>query len=431
MGKFSIPLLTGLLTAGALMGAASMAQTTQRQALQAQTLDLSNLRVAQTNETPPQGVIDFENAQGPAAGVGIQLTNQYEASHGVSFGRGASIHFCARVFDDVNASLCPYPSAASGQRAAVHDVRAGGPSMVMRFSRPVDAVSMRINPTGGAVDEIFVAELTGFDARGRTVANNTVRFFWRQDAFAWPTSVALTSDAGGFARVAVQLRRVAQNNQPVRFLIDDLSLSYSAPTPDAPVLSALTAERAPPAIADAEIVQSPEDEEMTQALRLYPAATRVRTAIDWDAVDVTLGQQAALSIGPAAHNSSQFTDRATLPILLPSRADNGSLTIVSEGDSYHADFSVGGRDYSLYGTRVLTVINPAAGAPPPGGNVKAIMTNYALIASFSVYGASYTLTRYCRNDSVAEDPSCHNRDEVGDIAREMVVAVGAAGRARP
>ena len=120
-----------------------------------------------------------------------------------------------------------------------------------------------------------------------------------------------------------------------------------------------------------------------------------------------------------------------MPILLPSRADNGSLSIVSAGDSYHADFSVGGRDYSLYGTRVLTVVNPASGAPPPGGNVTAITTNYALIASFSVYGASYTLTRYCRNDSVAEDPSCHNRDEVGDVAREMVVAVGAAGRARP
>ena len=120
MSKFSIPRLSaGLLAVGVLMGAASMAQTTQRQALQAQTLDLSNLRVAQINEPPAQGVIDFENAQGPAAGAGIQLTNQYEASHGASFGRGASIHFCARVFDDVNASLCPYPSAASGQRAAV------------------------------------------------------------------------------------------------------------------------------------------------------------------------------------------------------------------------------------------------------------------------------------------------------------------------
>ncbi len=430
MGKVSIRVLSAIVAAGAL-SVTAIAQTSQRSAVQAQALDVSNLRLAQTDQAAAANIIDFEDAQGPVAGAGFTLTNQYESSHGVSFGRGASVHFCARVTDDVNASLCPYPSAASGQRAAAHDVRAGGPAMIINFSRPVDAISLRINPTGGSFDEVFVAELNGFDGSGKQVASDSIRFVWRQDAFTWPTRISFETEAESFARVTIALRRVAQNNQPVRFLIDDLSLAYGAQTTDAPALSALNAVRRPPAITGAEVVQSNDDAEMNEALRLYPAATRIRTAIDWDAVDVTLGQQRDLNLNVAPHNSVSFVDRATLPLLLPSRADNGSLSIVSEGDSYHASFDIGGRAYSLYGTRVLTIVNSADGAPAPEGNVTALASNHALVASFSLYGASYTLTGYCRNDSVLEDPACHDRDRIGDVAREMVVAVGAAGRARP
>ena len=132
------------------------AQSVQpRPVLQQRTIDLSQMRVAIPEQEITPGLIDFENVQGPQLGVGIALTNQYEQSHGVSFGRGASVHFCARRTDDVMASLCPYPQAASGQRAAVHDVRSGGPVMVMTFSRPVEALSMRINPTGGRLDEVL------------------------------------------------------------------------------------------------------------------------------------------------------------------------------------------------------------------------------------------------------------------------------------
>lgn len=432
MGKLSFPWLSAtVIVAGGILSVAAFAQTSPQPLLRAQSLDLSNLLLAQTDEAAATNAIDFENVQGPVAGAGVTLTNQYENSHGVSFGRGASVHFCARVTDDVNASLCPYPSAASGQRAAAHDARAGGSAMIMNFSRPVDAISLRINPTGGSFDEAFVAELEGFDGGEKLVASDSVRFVWRQDAFTWPTSISFETDAASFARVTIALRRVAQNNQPVRFLIDDLSLAYGVQTTDAPALSALNATRRPPAITDAVTVQSNDDAEMVDALRLYPAATRIRTTIDWDAVDVTLGQQREINLNVAPHNSASFVDRATLPLLLPSRADNGSLSVVSAGDSYHASFDVGGRAYSLYGTRVLTIVNPAEGAPAPGGNVTAIASNHALVASFSLYGASYTLTGYCRNDSVLEDPACHDRDRIGDVAREMVVAVGAAGRARP
>ncbi len=432
MGKISlIKRSAAAIGACAALGVAALAQTSPQPALQARVLDLSNLRLSQTSEVAPSNTIDFENAQGSAAGAGIALTTQYESSHGVSFGRGAAVHFCARVTDDVNASLCPYPTAASGSRAAAHDVRAGGSAMTLNFSRPVDAVSMRINPTGGILDEIFIVDVSGFDASGKQVAADNSRFAWRQDAFTWPTVISLETEAASFARVTIQMRRISQNNQAVRFLIDDLTLAYGPETTEAPVLAALNAERRSPSIAGAEVVQSDDDADMGDALRLYPAATRIRTAIDWDAVEATLGQQKDLSLSATSHNSTRFVDRAALPLLLPSRADNESLSIVGRGDSYHADFTIDGRAYSLYGTRVLTIVNPAAGAPSPSGNVSAIETDYALIASFSLYGASYTLTRYCRNDSADEDPSCHDRDAIGNIAREMVVAVGEAGRARP
>ena len=242
MDIFFIRTLSAIAAGGALTVSA-LAQT----APQAQMLDLSNLRLSQATVAASTNVIDFENVQGPASGAGIALTNQYERSHGVSFGRGAAVHFCARVTDDVNASLCSYPNAASGQRAAVHDVRAGGATMSLNFSRPVDAVEMRINPTGGIIDEIFTVQLNGFDANGNNVASDSIRFPWRQDAFTWPTSVALKTDAASFARVTIELRRAAQQNQPVRFLIDDLALVYGAQTSDAPALAALNAQRRPAA----------------------------------------------------------------------------------------------------------------------------------------------------------------------------------------
>lgn len=379
-------------------------------------------------------VIDFEAVQGPISGSGITLTNQYESDFGVTFGAGASVQSCRRSEITVTAafaSLCPYPSAASGNRAALHEVRAGGSAMVMNFSRPVDAVSMRINPTGGNNGETFIVQLNGFDASGQRVGAATIRFGWNDNAFTWPTNAALKTGNGGFARVTVEMRRVAQGNQAVRFLFDDLTLVYAPDVEDTPVLAALNQTRRPPRIEGAEVVQSSKTGDVQSALRLYPAATRIRTPIDWDAVDVTLGQQKDRGLTAAPHNNASVVDRAELPVLLPLQADTGSLDIVGNGDSYHADFSSDGRAYSLYGTRVLTVINPAPGASAPAQNVQIIETDYSLVASFSLYGASYTLERYCHNDSADEDPACHDRDALGDVAKKLVVVVGAAGERRP
>ncbi len=385
--------------------------------------------VAPKDETDP-GFIDFENVKGRQAGVGIELRDQFEKTHGLSFGRGASIHFCARVTDDVNASFCTYPRAASGQRVAVHDVRTGGSAMEMNFSRPVEAIFMQINPTGGALDEVFVAELTGSDESGRQIVQETIRFNWRQDAFTWPTSVGFETDAARVSRVTVTLRRVAQKNQPVRFLIDDLTLVYSPERALPPVAAALDEERAPPKV-NAEIVQSPEIGDAQQGLRIYPAATRKRAVIDWDAVDLALEAQEAKGLTAANYEGEKFVDAAELPVLLPSQAEAGSPIIVGNRDSYNTYFTADGRAHSIYGSRLLTVIAPARDAPPDQTNLTLMKSDETLIGSFALYGASYSITRQCLNGNVEDDPACHDEGALEDIVAGLVVVVGEAGRRRP
>jgi hypothetical protein len=386
--------------------------------------------VVEANDETAPGVIDFENVQGRQVGAGIELRDQYKKTHGLTFGRGDSVHFCARVFDDVNASLCPYPQAASGKRAAAHDVRSGGPAMVMSFSRPIEAVSMRINPTGGSLDEVFVAELTGFNDGGEQLVQETIRFNWNQDAFAWPITAGFETDAAQVSRVTVVLRRVAQNNQPVRFLIDDLTLVYTPERALSPVAAALDAERAPPKV-NAEIVQSPEIGDAQQGLRIYPAATRKRAVIDWDAVDLALEGQAVKGLTAANYKGEKFVEAAELPVLLPSQADAGSPVIVGNRDSYNTYFTVGGRAHSLYGSRLLTVIAPARGATPDQTNLTFMKSDETLIGSFALYGASYSITRQCLNGNVEDDPACHDEGALEDIVAGLVVVVGEAGRRRP
>ncbi len=377
------------------------------------------------------GVIDFENVDGPRQGAGIELSDQYAASHGVRFGRGASVHFCARVFDDVNASLCSYPQAASGRRAAAHDVRSGGPAMVMDFSKSVSLVMMRINPTGGAEGEAFVAELRGFDASGAQRAQADIRFNWSKDAFTWPTSVALESGRAQLSQVTVLLRRVAQNNQPVRFLIDDLSLQYATENAVSPVAAAIAEQKGPPRATDTQVVQSEGVGAAQAALRVYPAAVRKRTVIDWDGVELALGTQKDMALAATPYSGERFVAAAELPLLLPASAEPGSTVIVGNRDSYNAYFKVGDVAYSLYGSRLLTVIAKNDDAPGVNDTVTFAGTEQALTASFAVYGAAYALTRHCADESVTADPTCHDRDALAMIAGDLVVVVGDAGRARP
>ena len=412
----------------AFLSASSTAQVSD------EVFSTQSLSTARLSTTAPRdvAVIDFENVQGPQSGVGIELSRQYEASHGLRFGRGASVHFCARMLDDVNASLCSYPQAASGRRVAAHDVRSGGPAMLLEFTRPVTAVSVRINPTGGIPDEIFMAELVAFDATGARAARSVERFSWTQEAFTWPTRATLNGDGARITRVSIALRRLRQNNQPVRFLIDDLAFQY-APSEEqiSPVAGALSEQEGPVKVAQAEIVQSPEVGRAQSRLRLYPAATRKRTVVDWDAVEAAVARQKDLDLAAAPYRGVDFVKAAELPLLLPSRADAGSVLIVGNKDSYNAHFKRGGVAYSLYGSRLLTVIGKSPGAPANNEAISFMGTEEALTASFSLYGVSYALTRHCADESATGDPACHNRDALGSIAADLVVVVGDAGGARP
>lgn len=393
---------------------------------------LSDLRL-QTPNQQERATIDFENVAASAqVGARVALERQYEPSHGLVFSRGASIARCSTATTtaaaEISLSLCPYPRAASGEYVAAYDVRAGGPDLIMSFSRAVTAVSMRINPTGGEPDELFVAEANGYDQAGARVATNIVRFNWYQDAFAWPTVLDLESEAA-LARVTVSLRRAAQNNQPVRFLLDDLTLAYAPADETPPVVEALAAQNGPARARDAVIVQSPQTGSAQSRLRLYPAAVRKRTAIDWDGVEAALARQKDLNIAAAPYSGARFVDAAELPLLLPSRADR--VVIVGNRDSYNAQFAVDGRDYSLYGSRLLTVVNKHNAAPAATDAIVFAGTQEALTASFSLYGAVYTLTRHCADENVDGDPACHDRDQLGDVAGALAVTVGAAGRRRP
>lgn len=408
----------------------ALAQTEPRPVLQQRSIDLRDLRLALPQPEITPGLIDFENVQGSQVGAGVRLNDQYANSHGVIFGRGASVHYCARLTDDVMASLCPYPQAASGQRAAAHEVRSGGAAMVMTLTRPIEAVTMRINPTGGTLDEVFIARVTGFDASGEQIVQQDTRFNWYQDAFSWPTSAGFKTDGAEITRVTVELQRVSVGNRPVRFLIDDLMLGYAPERETPPVAAALAEERAPPR-SSGEIIQSPSVGSAQEELRLYPAATRKRAAIDWDAVEAALTEQNAQGLVAAPHQGRRFVNAAELPVLLPSAVDAGSLIVVGNKDSYSAHFTVAGRAHSLYGSRLLTVMTPARGATRDQTNLTLMRSDEALIGSFSLYGASYSITRHCIDEDVATDPACHDADALGDVAETMVVVVGDAGRRRP
>lgn len=423
----------------AVVVTSAFAQTAPRPQIQPRpTLDLSALSnriaVRPDDELQNVAVIDFENVQGPRAGSGIALANQYAQSHGVSFSAGVSVHGCSRGEFATTAafvSLCPYPAAASGRRAALFDARAGGAgAMTMSFSKPVNAVSMRINPTGGQFGESFVVQMDGYNESGARIASDTMRFNYDDDAFTWPNTASLKTDQGGFARVTAELRRAAQNNQAVRFLFDDLTLSYAPEQTLSPAAEAIRELRRPPRV-EAEVVQSPNVGDAQNELRLYPAAVRKRAVIDWDAVDEVIAQQNERGLSAAAYRGQNFVDAAELPLLLPGAADPGSVVVAGNRDSYTAYFTVGGLAHSLYGSRLLTVMTAAQGSKPDAANLTLMRADESLTGSFALFGASYSITRHCKNDSVEDDPDCHNADALGDVAGALVVVVGQAGRGRP
>ena len=379
--------------------------------------------------------IDFENVNGPIAGAPTNLSDQYRKSYGLTFGDGASVVSCPGPTSAVQLAACPYPRAASGTRVAYHDVRASGQAMELFFDNPVSNLTVKINPTGGEIDQEFIARITGFDESGKQLATLDTRFFWYQDAFTWPTQAGLWSDGQRMSKATIELRPVG-GRSPVRFLIDNLSFT---PAPDAtepvitPVFTDLTEQetREPIAAID-DRYSSASTGNDRRGLELYPAATRVRVKVDWDAAFTARDEQDSQGISSAAIANNADLSRAALPLLLPQNADAAiDLAVDNAGDSYSAVFEKDGRQFDYYGTRVLTVVQPDSGAGGGAPNLKYIELEYGLAASFSLYGVSYRVTQYCTNDNADEEATCYDRGKLKERVQDLVVVIGATGETRP
>jgi hypothetical protein len=101
--------------------------------------------------------------------------------------------------------------------------------------------------------------------------------------------------------------------------------------------------------------------------------------------------------------------------------------VASGGDSYMATISLGGRDFTLFGTRVMSVVS--GGAPPDAGAIDYVDLEYGVAASFSVYGASYALTMMCAPGQ--SEAACRAKAPLDAALQSLVVVIGQAGRARP
>lgn len=402
-------------------------------------LDVLRDRLEQARADDPEkdaqadGLIDFETIRSDSARRAVPLTTQYRESHGVTFGRGVSVHLCTDDYDEFARSACPYPRAASGQRAALYDIETGGNRfMTIDFVNGVSTVSAKINPTGGNLDEEFIAQMNGFDANGTRIATNSLRFRWFQDAFAWPTEISMTGK-GVMARVTIELRRVASNNQNVRFLIDDLRFAIAEEEVAPPVAAGLAALDGPPRVGRGQIVQSPRVGPAQSELQIYPAATRKRLAVDWDRVEAALADQQTLGLTAAKpiRDGQKYIDQAELPVLLPQAADPGTLMVFGNKDTINAVWRIGGRGYSAYGSRLVTVLQKPGGAPGVREAITFSGSEDELTGAFKLYGVSWTITQYCQEGGESADPACYDRDRLGEVAGDLVVAVGEAGRARP
>jgi hypothetical protein len=372
---------------------------------------------AESAPSPPaQVLIDFEDFTDLGFGEGPPLGERYRANHGVRFGLGARVAACEAASPEDAAArgfLCPYPRGASGAKVGYFNQQAD--ELEIGFDRAPTTVSLAINPTGGALGEAYQVILTAFDASDALIGRTTTNAVWGADAFTWPTRVSFAGQGRAIARLLVATSRG-------RFFFDDLRLDFGPP--GSPVFADILAAPAAPPVVAAQTVET----NAASALRLYSPAAEVRVAIDWDAAAAAAGRQQAAGLAAIAPADRAGLDAALLPVLLPLAADAGSVDVSSTGDTFFTRFQRGGRGYSVYGSRRLADLG--AGASEPISNFQAEPLEYGMSASFSVYGAAYLLYAFCTADEMRSD-NCGDEADLRAAARDLAVAIGAAGEARP
>ncbi|MEM1194364.1 MAG: hypothetical protein AAGH42_13350 [Pseudomonadota bacterium] len=396
--------------------------------------------------TAADATIGFEEFR--ARDNGILLRNQYREAFGVRFGDGVSIHQCGG--QSTGAMACTYPRAADGTRAAFFDGRANRSRMVMDFARPVKEVSMRINPTGGITDEAFAAELTAL-RNNQTVGTAKEQFSWSFDRNSrWPVTVRVSvTSPRGATRLTTSLRALSRNNQAIRFLFDDIRITFAQADDGSAVTSSVSPtgaaifsddqQRADANLGPAQPIAWPAN----RAARKSPfkPAQRLRTRINWPAAEAAMAEQNRLGLRPASLSDPATLNTAALPVLLPPAADGPvDLAVSRDGNSYSAVFRLGGRHYDYYGSRLVTQIIPQnrqqagqRGARQRRSNrtIDYVEGETGIVASFTVYGAVYRIARTCREESPARDGNCFDRNTLEAQLRDLMIALGTRAGTRP
>jgi len=403
-----------------------------------------------TNDQPrTDNLLDFENIKGQTGGpgdfqAGIVLDRQYLENYSIRFNRGVSVHRCSQGNEF---SPCTYPRAASGVAAALYNGRANRGKMVLDFTRPVKTLTMRVNPTGGVQNQQFTLRLIGFNQDGEITAQKQTQFIWDADqSLAWPVTASLTSNPQGqIMRITAELLSRSDNGRSVRFLFDDLGLSFKNQALDlsdskdensanvGPAILAGTTVTAP--LGQAQLIPRPPDTNKTK--RIFKPAPRYLASIDWEAAERALEQQRRNGLEPAPVSDDRDFNRATLPLLLPKDSDTPvDVAATRDGHSYSAAFAYQGYHYEYFGTRIITRYNGRTShrgaqnqeTPPP---VQYVESETSFAASFSAYGAAYRLIRYCKNDSPRIDPLCFDRSTMEEQIRNIMIGLGQKAGERP
>ena len=385
-------------------------------------------------------IIGFEEHR--ANRNGITIDDQYREKFGVRFLPGVSVHRCGG--ESTRAMACTYVRAADGTRTAYFDGRSNSGTMIMDFARPVQEVSMRVNPTGAKPNETFTLEMKAFQDQREVVASSSEAITWNFNrATNWPyTGRISVNHPEGATRLAVVMRASQQNNQSIRFLFDEIKISYAQAgaddsddplTKDSPAGAAIYSTdqaRADANLGPAENVGWPA--QRIEKKSPFKAAPRLRARINWPAAQAALAEQNRLGLSPARLARPASLDEAALPVLLPAFADQAiDLAVTRDGNSYSAIFTHGGRQYDYYGSRMLTRMTNKVAGTHSAGPVRYIEGETGLSASFTLYGAVYRVTQTCKQESPRLDPDCFDTQRLEEKLRELMIALGRRAGGRP
>lgn len=366
-------------------------------------------------------VIDFESVDASRF-AGAALGARYRASHGVSFGAGAHVVRCGptseeEIFASGMFPPCAHANAASGVQAGYFDGTVD--ALVINLERPARSVSLRINLPFAFRGQAYEVSMFGDAGEGQRASSSLRASGDAASGAQWPTTAELSADSG-MTRVMVMV----VYDGPRQFLFDDLSIAYGGG--QAPVVADIARPGAAVLQADGPPAADPA---AAAVLRVYEAPRRVRARIDWAAAEAAEAEQARRGLAPAALADRSGLDRALLPVLLPIAADPGSADVSSTGDTFYASYARGGREYSVYGSRILTAMGGTE--PASAANFEVMALEYGLAAAFAVYGAAYRIVRYCSGEEFNAPDLCHDRAAIEAEAQGLAVTIGAAGRGRP